>query len=103
MYRILKTAEAEHDLINIWLYTYKNWGDRQADKYLDGLEEGFKLLAGTPLLCGLRREFIKPVRIHHHAHHLIIYDALADRINIVRVLHENMDVETQLEGESANT
>ncbi|MFV9616790.1 MAG: type II toxin-antitoxin system RelE/ParE family toxin [Gammaproteobacteria bacterium] len=101
MYRILKTTEAEQDLINIWLYSYKNWGDRQAGKYLDGLEEGFKLLAVTPLLCRLRHEFIQPVRIHHHAHHLIIYDVLPGRINIVRVLHESMDIETQLEEGSA--
>ena len=97
MLHIFKTVEAEQDLINIWSYTYKNWGDEQADKYLDGLEKGFKLLAETPLISRPRDEFIYPVRIHLYAHHLIIYEALPDKINIVRVLHGSMDIEEQLE------
>lgn len=101
MYRILKTAEAEQDLINIWSYTYRNWGEEQADIYLDSLEEAFKLLTETPLLCRSRREFVRPVRIHPHAHHLVIYDVLPEIINIVRVLHESMDIEAQLEEGSA--
>jgi toxin ParE1/3/4 len=101
MLNVVKTAEAEQDLINIWLYTHQSWGDEQADKYLDGLEQGFKLLAETPLLCRLRSEFIRPVRINIHAHHLIIYQMLPDSINIVRVLHESMDIEMRLEEDDA--
>jgi len=93
MLNIVKTAEAEQDLINIWLCTDQNWGDEQADKYLVGHEQGFKLLAESALLCRLRSGFIRPVRIHHHAHHLIIYQMLPGSINIVRVLHESMDIE----------
>ena len=70
--------------------------------YLDDLDEAFHLLAEQPLLCRERNELRPPVRIHHHAHHLIVYLAMEDGINIVRVLHENMDIENQLEGTGIN-
>ncbi len=55
------------------------------------------ILAETPLICRERDELIPPVRIHHHAHHMIVYEALPNGINVVRVLRESMDVELQLE------
>lgn len=97
MPQIYKQALAEQDLINVWLYTFETWGEKQADKYLDDLEQTMLLLAETPLICRERDELTPPVRIHHHSHHMIVYEAVPDGINIVRVLHESMDVEVQLE------
>lgn len=97
MPRILKQTLAEQDLIEIWLYTLNEWGEYQADKYLDDLEEAIRLLAEQPLICRERTELNPPVRIHHHAHHLIVYLALEDGINVVRVLHESMDVDSHME------
>jgi len=102
MPRIEKQALVDQDLIEIWLYTFGEWGEKQADNYLDDLDEAFHLLAEQPLLCRERNELSPPVRIHHHAHHLIVYLAMEDGINIVRVLHENMDIEKQLEGKGIN-
>jgi toxin ParE1/3/4 len=99
MHLVHTTEAAERDLMNIWSYTYKNWGDDQADQYLDGLDSAIRLLADNPLLCRLRVELIPPVRIHGHAHHLIIYALSPDKITVVRVLHESMDIETQLKEE----
>ena len=96
MPRILKQVQAEHDLLEIWLYTFNEWGEKQADKYLDELETAIRLLAEQPLICRERTELQPPVRIHHHANHLIAYLALETGINVVRVLHENMDVDSHL-------
>ena len=93
---IYKKAQAKQDLIDIWLYTFEQWGEAQADTYLDDLEAVLLLLAEQPLICRECTEFIPPVRIHHHDHHLIVYFVVDDVINIVRVLHENMDVNAQL-------
>lgn len=98
MSRIQKTAAAKEDLINIWLYTYKNWGEKQADLYVDDLERAFLLLADAPLICRLREELIPPVRIHHFNHHLVIYVETKDGISLVRVLHESSDYESLFEG-----
>ena len=51
MPRILKQAQAEQDLVEIWLYTFNEWGEYQADKYLDDLEGAIRLLAEQPLIC----------------------------------------------------
>ena len=97
MPRILKQSLAEQDLIEIWLYTLNEWGEYQADKYLDDLDAAIRLLAEQPLICRERTELNPPVRIHHHAHHLIVYLALEDGVNVVRVLHESMDVDSHME------
>ena len=94
---IKKQVLAEQDLINIWFYTYGEWGEIQADKYLDDLEQAMTLLAEHPLACREREEFVPSVRIHHHASHIIVYRALENGINVIRVLHENMDVDKQLD------
>ena len=97
MPRIIKQVQAEQDLLDIWLHTFNEWGEQQADNYLDDLDAAIQLLAQQPLMCRERLELTPPVRIHPHAHHLIVYLALEDGINLVRVLHENMDYESQLE------
>ena len=93
---IYKQTQVKKDLIDIWRYTFEQWGETQADIYLDKLETAFLLLAEQPLICRERTEFIPPVRIYNYAHHLVVYLIVDDGINIVRVLHKNMDVDTQL-------
>jgi len=94
---IYKQAKAKLDLIDVWLYTFNQWGEAQADKYLDDLESSLELLAEQPLICRERTEFKPPVRIYQYEHHLIVYTILSDKIVIIRVLHENMNVDLQLE------
>ncbi|MCK5478654.1 MAG: type II toxin-antitoxin system RelE/ParE family toxin, partial [Methylococcales bacterium] len=42
------TEQAENDLESITVYTLKNWGVRQTDIYLDGLEDLAQNLADSP-------------------------------------------------------
>ena len=97
MPRVFKQTQAEGDLLEIWLYTFNEWGEQQADTYLEDLSDAMALLAEQPLICRERLEFNPPVRIHHHAHHLIVYLIHDDGINIIRVLHENMEIDGHLE------
>lgn len=88
---------AEQDLTNIWLYSFQTWGEAQADLYFDQLSNAIELLQSTPLMGRDRPEFSSPVRIHHHASHLIIYVIDEGNIDVIRVLHESMDVDSQIE------
>lgn len=97
MSRFKLLPQAEADLEAIWLYSEKNWGLDQANAYLDGLVDSFQLLSENPLMCRARNEFQPPVHIHHHAHHLIVFVISGCEIDIVRILHESMDVDTQLD------
>lgn len=89
---------AEIDFEKIWHYTAKEWGTAQAIKYTNELEKVFLILANNPLMCRERFEFKPPVRIHHHGSHLIIYIIIENNpIKIIRILHESMDIDAQLQ------
>ncbi len=90
------SKKAAQDLKEIYQYSYREYGERQADNYIQELEKVFNLLAENPLLCRERIEFIPPVRIHHHNKHLIIYINEQNTILIVRLLHEKIDAKNQL-------
>lgn len=90
MRRVVNTPDAQSDLENIWLYSFEQWGERQADKYFDELIEGIELLSSNPLIgkpCDDIRENFRSFQIRRH---FIFYRLLDQQIEIVRVLHERM-------------
>ena len=44
------TPAAKADLREIWLYTAEQWGEQQADRYLQELEECCERLVDHPML-----------------------------------------------------
>ncbi len=90
LYKI--TPEADNDIIGIYIYGFQNFGEIQAEKYFSALEDCFQFLSENPLVCRERTEFKPPVRIHHHGRHLVVYLIQDDRVLIVRVLHQSMDI-----------
>jgi toxin ParE1/3/4 len=45
-HKIHKQALAESDLVDVWLYTFEQWDERQADKHLDELDQGISRFTG---------------------------------------------------------
>ena len=94
MLRIRKQALAEQDIIDIWLYSYENWGRDQADKYLDELDGAFSLIARNSsigVFCDSVRE---GYRKYHFNRHLVMYRFSKSTVYIIRVLGEEMDCGT---------
>jgi toxin ParE1/3/4 len=56
--RIHVHQSAESDLVGIWQYSFEQWGELQADKYLDELNGGIRKLADNPEI-GLKRDFVR--------------------------------------------
>ena len=81
---------AKEDLKDIWLYTYSEWGEKQADKYLIELGSGIEGLIDNPEL-GMVCDYVTQYRQYLKNHHIIFYRIEGDEIIIVRVLHERMD------------
>lgn len=81
---------ARSELKSIGVFTARKWGTDQAKRYLQGLGREIQRLSSHPEL-GTQCEEIRPVyrylRIHRH---LVFYRAQAQRIEIVRVLHDAM-------------
>lgn len=48
MLKIHKHNQTEQDLLNIWLYTFENWGINQADIYLDQIDNALTIIASNP-------------------------------------------------------
>ncbi len=87
---------AERDLEGIWLYTLKEWGMNQANRYTDELAAVFDQLANNPELgpsCDYIRKGYRRRRLGRHA----IYFRITDYgIAIIRILHDRMDAPRHL-------
>ena len=99
MFELFKKPLAEEDLKNIWLYSFKNWGETQADYYMQQLDAGLHRLMDNPML-GRSRDGIRlgyrSIQINRHIAYYLIQN---QRIVIVRVLHERMNPSEHIEEE----
>ena len=90
--------EAEKDLENIWLYTFENWSIEQAEKYLNLIFDEIDYLCLKPnsgLDYGNIRTGYWRSKVNSH---FIFYriNEKQNEIEIIRVLHEMMDIENHL-------
>lgn len=91
------TNMAKADLKEIARFTQNRWGREQRNLYLQMLDVSFQQLAANPQKgrdCG-------DIRIGYRkltaGSHVIFYRQVqADTIEIVRILHGHMDIETRL-------
>lgn len=95
-YKISK--EAALDLENIWLYTFETWSEEQADRYysllLDEIEEVAKRPKSGRDQGHIRKGYLR-TRVKSH---FIFYkvNSKEDQIEIIRILHQRMDIEARL-------
>jgi toxin ParE1/3/4 len=88
---------ARQDLEQIWFYTFQNWGEEQAEKYISELDERFQWLAGNPQLGKARRDIRTGIVSYPQGSHIIFYQQVEGDVDIIRILHKNMDIETHME------
>ena len=97
MSRYLLSPAAQTDLGKIWDYTYESWCEAQATAYLRELQWAIERVAANPLI-GRSCDEIRPgYRKFAAGSHTFFYRADADGvIDVVRVLHNRMDVDRHL-------
>ncbi len=88
---IQRTAQAEEDLIEIWIYIAQD-NPGAADRMLDNLEQRFHALADNPLIGQLRPDIAPELRYFTVGKYLILYRAVPSGVQIVRVIHGARDV-----------
>jgi toxin ParE1/3/4 len=92
--RFRLSRQAEQDLEDIWVYLAQQ-DELLADKQIAQILDRFPMLSQFPdmgrqrddLLIGLKSFPIKP--------YIIFYTKIADGIEIVRVLHQSRDINSQ--------
>lgn len=91
MRKLRHYTKAKHDLKSIWRYTFKNFGEQQADKYYDELVHGMNAIKENPHI-GVACDYIRPgYRQYKINEHYVFYSLSKNTIRIVRILHESMD------------
>jgi len=91
------TQKAKSDLRAIAIYTEQRWGKDQRNLYIMQLDDAFRFLANNPQ-AGKRCDDIKPgYRKFPQGSHIIFYrDGTDFVVEIVRILHDGMDVDVAL-------
>lgn len=90
------TNKALEDLRSIARYTEQTWGREQRNQYLSKLDASFQMLVHEPELGRACDEIRQGYRKHHVGRHLIFYRILASRIEIIRILHDSMDIDSHI-------
>ena len=90
------TKKAVYDLEEIWFYTFQNWSVEQADRYNNLIFDEINYICSN-YKAGKSIEHIrKGYRVTKVKSHLIFYRVINDTIEIIRILHERMDIENRL-------
>lgn len=91
------TRRAKSDLKGIANFTEKRWGKTQRNFYIKQFDDAFHVLADTPTL-GKTCDYIKSgYQKFPQGSHIIFYKVISSQeITIIRILHKNMDVESNL-------
>jgi toxin ParE1/3/4 len=90
------TREAKKDLSGIAKFTEKRWGRNQRYLYIKQFDDVFHFLAENPSV-GKKCDYIKlGYKKFPQGSHLVFYrDGTKSKITIVRILHKNMDADSQ--------
>lgn len=94
-YRI--SEKAISDLEKIWLYTLNKWSRKQADRYHKLVIDEIDFIVRNYDICR-RIDFVRPgYRVSKVKSHLIFFRKTGDNIiEIIRILHQSMDIENRL-------
>jgi toxin ParE1/3/4 len=90
--KLVQDNAAAADLIGIWVYSFETWGEAQADRYLDALEQGSGKIAEDPTRGESRHQLRDGYWSKSIEHHVVFYTFNQAEVRIRRVLHEAMDV-----------
>jgi toxin ParE1/3/4 len=93
------TVLAKQDLKAIGRYTQKIWGKEQRNIYLAKIDASLQLIASEPgkgRTCDHIRLGYRKYRVGRH---IIFYLQKSDYVEIIRILHSQMDLEAHFDDE----
>ena len=98
MAKYFLTQKAVADLNNIWNYTFESWSESLADEYYNMLLDSCQVIADYPSL-GKQYEYIEGgLKGWRAGRHILFYRPIEeDSIEIIRILHEQMDLAGRME------
>ena len=97
MSNVVLSPAAKSDLITIWDYTANRWGYEQAENYIRSIQKACDGLAENPSMGIAADEVRRGYRRVIVGSHLLFYRTdEPDLVDVVRILHQRMDVTRHL-------
>lgn len=90
------SKRAVSDLEEIWLYTVEKWSAKQADRYYNLIVDEINYICKNKDAGKSIDHVRKGYRASKVKFHLIFYKVSDNIIEIIRILHEQMDIENRL-------
>ena len=90
------TPAARADLDSIWDYTETTWGRAQAETYVRAIADLCAGLAGGTRVSQSAEAIRAGYRKARVGKHVVFFHDVEGVLTVVRILHQRMDVETQL-------
>jgi toxin ParE1/3/4 len=97
MRRLVVAAAARADLAEIARFTEERWGPTQRRRYISLLEGALQRLRANPHLGRKRPEIRTGYYTALAGRHIVFYQFSDEACEIVRVLHDRMDVHRHLD------
>ncbi len=97
MAKVILRQKAIDDLNDIWNYTFEKWSAKQADKYYATIKFACNGIGTNPNIGkeydGINRKLLGL----KSGKHIIFYQAISkEKIEVIRILHERMDLKNRL-------
>jgi len=97
MAKLIFRQEAIDDITDIWDYTTKKRSENQADKYYRLIKTACKEIATESAIGRNYHEINMGLFGYRVGKHIIFYQFVSnDEIEVVRILHERMDLKNRL-------
>ena len=94
------SRKAASDLEAIWLYTFENWSVEQADRYYNLIIDEIEYLSKNPT-AGTYYGHVRAGYFHSMVKsHFIFYKMGQGTLEVIRILHQRMDIDAHLDTES---
>ena len=91
------SEKAVEDINNIWIYTAENWSVAQADRYYNLIFDEIEYIVNNFDMARDFGKIRKSYKFSKVKSHLIFFKKnKMNEIEVVRILHERMDIESRL-------
>ena len=91
------SQEAIEDLDKVWVYALNKWSKEQADRYHDLIIAEIEFIANNFMTGKSAEQTRKNYRVTKIKSHLLFYRKAENGIvEIVRILHQRMDIKKRL-------
>ncbi|PTX61144.1 toxin ParE1/3/4 [Kordia periserrulae] len=98
MTNIIFRQKAVDDLSEIWNYTLLNWSENQADQYYKLIQAACVEISKNPSIGKSYENIHNKLLGFKTGKHIIFYrQSSKNSIEIVRILHERMDLENRIQ------